>query len=146
MVTEATSEPIFVVGPSRGGTALMRSMLNNHADIFITGETHYFDDLRVKLAGLAQAPLGPAEARQCADYFRALAHRPYGHGGDAAAGWLAAEDLSAEAARCGAGADGYFEAFCRLSAAREGKPRWGEKTPRHVYRIPDILRAIPGRG
>ncbi len=105
MVTEATSNPIFVVGPSRGGTALMRSMLNNHADIFITGETHYFDDLRVKLAHAAEAPLDPAEARQCADYFRALAHRPYGHGGMPDQGWLAAEDLRAEAARCGDGAD-----------------------------------------
>ena len=142
-MTDATPTPIFVVGPSRGGTALMRSMLNNHADIFITGETHYFDDLRVKLAHAAEAPLEPAEARQCADYFRALAHRPYGHGGIPDQGWLAAEDLRTEAARCGAGADAWFEAFCRLGAAREGKPRWGEKTPRHVYRIPDILARYP---
>ena len=49
----------------------------------------------------------------------------------------------AEAARRGEGADAWFEAFCRLWAARAGKPRWGEKTPRHVYRIPDILARYP---
>jgi hypothetical protein len=142
-LTDATSSPLFVVGPSRGGTALMRSMLNNHADIHLAGETHYFDDLRGKLADVARTPLDPAQAKQCEDYFRALSHRPYGHGGEPDAGWLSAEDLRAEAARCGDGADAYFEAFCRLWAAREGKTRWGEKTPRHVYRIPDILARYP---
>jgi hypothetical protein len=142
VVTDAAA-PIFVVGPSRGGTALMRSMLNNHPEIELAGETHYFDDLRVKLAAVARAPLDAVQAQACEDYFRALSHRPYGHGGDPEAGWLAAADLSAEAARRGEGADAWFEAFCRLWAARAGKPRWGEKTPRHVYRIPDILGRYP---
>ena len=142
-MTDATPAPIFVVGPSRGGTALMRSMLNNHADIFITGETHYFDDLRVKLAHAAEAPLEPGRGPAMRGLLPGAAHRPYGHGGIPDQGWLAAEDLHAEAARCGEGADAWFEAFCRLGAAREGKPRWGEKTPRHVYRIPDILARYP---
>jgi hypothetical protein len=148
-VTDAVTEPatdagpIFVVGPSRGGTALMRSMLNNHPEIELAGETHYFDDLRVKLAAVARGPLDAAQAKACEDYFRALSHRPYGHGGDPEAGWLSAAELGAEAARRGVGADAWFEAFCRLWAARAGKPRWGEKTPRHVYRIPEILGRYP---
>lgn len=136
--------PLFVVGPSRAGTALMRSMLNNHPEVFITGETHYFDDLRVKLADVARAPMGPDQARRCEDYFRALTHRPYGHGGEPGRGWLTAEALRAEREICGEGADAYFEAFCRLNAARNGKRIWGEKTPRHVYRIPDILERFHG--
>jgi hypothetical protein len=142
-LTDSVTSPLFVVGPSRAGTALMRSMLNNHPEIYLTGETHYFDDLRVKLAEVVQAPLSPGQERQCEDYFRALAHRPYGHAGDPGQGWLTTEALRAERARCGEGADAYFEAYCRLNAARSGKARWGEKTPRHVYRIPDILGRYP---
>ena len=41
------ARPLFVVGPSRSGTSLMRALLNGHADIALAGETHYFDDLRV---------------------------------------------------------------------------------------------------
>ena len=135
--------PLFVVGPSRAGTALMRSMLNNHAALHITAETHYFDDLRVKLGPAAEAPLDPDQAQACEAYFRALSHRPYGHGGDPVQGWLTAEALQAEAARLGIGADAWFEAYCRLDAVRSGKPGWGEKTPRHVYRIPDMLARYP---
>jgi hypothetical protein len=39
--------------------------------------------------------------------------------------------------------DSYFEAFCRIRARENGKARWGEKTPRHVYRIPELLSAFP---
>lgn len=138
-LTDPISNPVFVVGPSRSGTALVRSMLNNHPDLFITGETHYFDDLRVKLADFVQTKLSPEQERQCEDYFCALSHRPYGHGGDPAKGWLTAEELRAERVSCGEGADAYFEAYCRLNSKREGKQGWGEKTPRHVYRIPNIL-------
>lgn len=142
-MTQADFPPLFVVGPSRAGTALMRSMLNNHPEIHVTGETHYFDDLRVKLGGAVDAPLTPERARLCEDYFRALSHRPYGHGGDPEQGWLDAEALRAERVRLGQGVDAYFEAYCRLDAARSGKRRWGEKTPRHVFRIPDILARYP---
>jgi Sulfotransferase family len=139
---EPVSSPLFVVGPSRGGTAMMRSMLNNHPAVYIAGETHYFDDLRVKLAAAAETRLTPEQQRQCEDYFRALSHRPYGHGGDPDRGWLAAEPLRAERARVGEGADAYFEAFCRLSGEGAGR-YWGEKTPRHVFRIPEIVARYP---
>ena len=141
-MADSVSSPLFVTGPSRGGTAMMRSMLNNHPAIHIAGETHYSDDLRVKLAAKAEAPLGPDEARQCEAYFRALSHRPYGHAGDPEQGWLGSEALKAEAARIGDGADAWFEAFCRLNGA-PGRRYWGEKTPRHIFRIPEILAGYP---
>jgi hypothetical protein len=141
-VSDSVPSPLFVVGPSRGGTAMMRSMLNNHPEVSLAGETHYFDDLRVRLAAVAEAPLGPEEERQCSDYFRALSHRPYGHAGDPAQGRLSAEALRAEATRRGKGADAWFEAFCRLDGGG-ARRYWGEKTPRHVFRIPEILARYP---
>ena len=142
-MTTTPAAPLFVVGPSRAGTALMRSMLNNHPEIHITAETHYFDDLRVRLAAAAEAPLTADQAQACEVYFRALSHRPYGHGGDPDRGWLTAAALRTEAARRGIGTDAWFEAYCRLDAANAGKPGWGEKTPRHIFRIPDMLTRYP---
>ena len=78
----------FVVRASRGGTAMMRSMLNNHPAIHIAGETHYFDDLRVRLAAKARGAARPGRgAASARTYFRALSHRPYGHAGDPEQGW-----------------------------------------------------------
>jgi hypothetical protein len=135
--------PIFVVGPSRSGTALLRAILNGHPDVELAGETHYFDDLRARMRGREQTPLSDDDRARCEDYFLALSHRPYGHGGRPHDARLSRAELRKAADEVGAGADAYFEAFCRLHARRGGASQWGEKTPRHVFRIDDILTRYP---
>lgn len=135
--------PVFIVGASRSGTALLQSILSNHPSLHISGETHYFDDLRVTMAGREQDPLSAQDARRCEDYFLALAHRPYGHGGDPKRSRIDRTRLRAVANRVGLGADAYFEGFCRLNAETAGKVHWGEKTPRHVFRIAEIIQRYP---
>lgn len=136
--------PIVVVGPSRSGTAMTRALLNRHPDIGLAGETHYFDDLRLRFHGRASTRLTADRERcVCEDYFLALSHRPYGHAGDPERGWMTRSALRAEAESRGGGPDAHFEAFCRLEAARVGAGRWGEKTPRHVFRIPQIVGRYP---
>jgi hypothetical protein len=135
-----TASPIFIVGPSRSGTSMMRDIVARHDDVWIGGETHYFDDLRVRMHGHERAPLSPVQQKTCEDYFLALADRPYGRGGDPErAVKLTRDELRAAAARIGPGADAYFVAYSEVMAGKQGKPRWGEKTPRHVFRIDDIL-------
>jgi hypothetical protein len=140
--------PVFVVGASRSGTALLRSALNRHPHVFLTGETHYFDDLRTRLAGRGQPPLSAEEHTTCQDYFLALGHRPYGHAGDPERSGLDRARLTALAEEFGSGGDAYFEAYCLL--ARDLEPGasptpsiWGEKTPRHVFRLPEIMSRYP---
>ncbi len=82
------SSPIFIVGPSRSGTTLMRSMLNNHSEIHLAGETHYFDDLRTHFAGARGLYLDDRARTLCEDYFLALGDQPYGHAGSPDRGWL----------------------------------------------------------
>lgn len=144
MTTEMTTSPLFVVGPSRSGTALTRALYNRHPEVALAGETHYFDDLRLGFAGRTGERLtDPAEQRACEDYFLALSHRPYGHAGEPEKGTMARDDLRKEADALGGSPDAYFEAYCRLYARDEGASRWGEKTPRHVFRIPQILELYP---
>ena len=37
--------PIFIVGTPRSGTTLLAKVLGNHSNIFMPGETHFFDDI-----------------------------------------------------------------------------------------------------
>jgi hypothetical protein len=135
--------PIFVVGASRSGTNLVRALLNAHSRVWVSAETHYFDDLRTRLPGKGRAPLNEGERARCERYFLALAHRAYGRSGDPARAKIDAVDLHELAVGLGGTGDAYFEAFCRLRARLHGKPEWAEKTPRHAYRIPELLEAFP---
>ena len=136
--------PIFVVGASRSGTNLLRALLNRHSQIWMSGETHYFDDLRPRLEGGGRAPLDAKERELVERYFLAISHRAFGQKGDPAASRIDREELRALAGELGAGSgDAYFEALCRLRARDHGKPHWAEKTPRHVYRIDGLLEAFP---
>jgi len=135
--------PIFIVGPSRSGTAMCRTILSRHPLILVAGETHYFDDLRVRLGGFERSPLADADRRRAEDYFLALDHRPYGHEGDPEQSSMARPDLATLAQERGGGVDAYFEAYCTLTASREGKTIWGDKTPRHVFRIAEMVEAYP---
>lgn len=124
---------------------MLSTMLSRHPMIHLRGETHYFDDLRPRVGSKPLAAMTPNERAMVVDYFRSLSHRPYGKRGDPDRGWLTREALLAEAAAYGEGADAAFMAFCLLCAGRFGKHPtiWGEKTPRNVFRIDDIVAAFP---
>jgi hypothetical protein len=135
--------PVFVTGVSRSGTTLVRQILNASDDLWVAPETHYFDDLRPRLHSGGSRRLDPADVARCERYFFALSHRPYGQTGAPAEATVDREELRAEAAALGWTGDAWFEAFCRVRAHRNGRARWGEKTPRHVFRIDDILAFRP---
>ncbi|MFI4883182.1 MAG: sulfotransferase family protein [Phycisphaerales bacterium JB064] len=139
--------PIFICGPSRSGTAMVRAALNLHPLVHLSGETHYFDDLRVALGTGGDGPLTPEQVEQCEEYLLALGHRPYSHGGDPDKGRVSREDFRARVAELAGGkaptADQCLRAYCELEARHHGKTIWGEKTPRHIFRIDDILSAFP---
>ncbi|MBL8555033.1 MAG: sulfotransferase [Phenylobacterium sp.] len=127
------SRPIFIVGPSRSGTELLRSVLNRHPEIWIAHETHYFDDLRPRLRRPAE-PASSEDAVRIARYFEALRRRAYG---------LGAPDDAPVASVAETDPDTAFADYCREQANARGRRRWGEKTPRHVFRIDEILSAFP---
>ena len=137
--SEPEKGPLFLVGASRSGTQMMQSILNQHTAVGLANETHYFDDLRDRIAGQSDQPLTEKERAICIDYFRALAHRPYGMKGDPEKSDISRDEMMARARELQNGADAYFQAFCQICAERKGKRIWGEKTPRHIYRIDDML-------
>src|SRR5437588_2113078 len=138
-----SSEPVFVTGPSRSGTTLVQAILNESDELWVVRETHYFDDLRPKLDGNGAALLSEANASRCERYFLALAHRPYGQGGIPDRANVDRDELRTQARELGWTGDAFFEAYCRIRTEEHDRLRWGEKTPRHVFRIDEILAFRP---
>jgi hypothetical protein len=136
--------PLFIVGASRSGTTMLRSILNRAPEIQLAGETHFFDDLRPRFADKTLSDLTEAERASCADYFRAQSIRPYGVRANPDESPLSRDDLLGPAAGMDNSVDSVFETYCRWHLSQgEGASIWGEKTPRHIFRIDDILAAFP---
>ena len=107
--------PIFIVGAPRSGTTLLRSVLDAHPNICCPPwETGVFDRLSQFVSGDFEKPRGP-EANFCPLSREEILK------------WIhtATNDL------------------IRLMVSQSGKPRWGEKTPSHVFHLDLIDEVFP---
>jgi Sulfotransferase family len=119
----------FVVGATRSGTTLLRLMLDAHPEMAIPSETHFIPDL-IKAYRLESA----TPERMCEVV---TAHRRWGDfhldPEELLERFRAIDPINpGDAAR----------AFFQLYAEREGKTRWGDKTPgyvREMHRIESVL-------
>jgi hypothetical protein len=120
----------FVVGVNRSGTTLLRLMLDSHPQLTIPPETHFVPEL-IRLAR--------RENMTRKRLLRVATNHPrWGDFG------LAADELLARfQAVKPLTPDGAIRAFYDLYAEREGKSRWGDKTPRYMRAMPRIERALP---
>jgi hypothetical protein len=126
--------PVFVVGAMRSGTTLLRLMLNEHSQLAIPAESHF-------LLALFR-DFGPERELTGADLVRALAlvtdspewQRDYRH----------TETELHEAVGPGPiSMAELIDRVFRLEIAETGKPRWGDKTPQNLFRVPDLLACFP---
>ncbi len=120
----------FVVGVNRSGTTLLRLMLDAHPDLTIPPETHFVPEM-IRLArrkNTTRKRLARA----------ATEHPRWGDFG------LDADELLArlQATKPLTPADA-VRTFYDLYAEKEGKPRWGDKTPRYMRAMPRIERTLP---
>lgn len=119
----------FIVGVPRSGTTLLRLMLDAHRDLAIPPETWFLrrvPEASRRLGARRQlhrlvtgSPTWPDMHLDPGEYRRALrAIRP----------WSLADGV---------------RAFYRLYAARQGKPRAGDKTPGYLRHLDRIERLLP---
>jgi Sulfotransferase family len=129
--TDVPDFPVpFVVGVPRSGTTLMRLMLDAHPDMAIPSETHFITDVARAFR----------DRRINADQLIELlvAHNRWGdfH--------LDADELRARFERIEPlNAADAVRAFYRQYAEKQGKPRWGDKTPGYVKKLRVIGRLFP---
>jgi hypothetical protein len=107
------TKPIFVVGAAGSGTTLLRLILDSHPNISIGPETAI-----MRLV---------------------LAHRwvPYHQHGNR---WWKRLGLSEK--EVDIGLRDLYGGFFEHAARRQGKKRWGEKTPFHVWHMAEIARVF----
>ena len=120
----------FIVGVGRSGTTLMRLMLDAHPDLAIPPETHFVPEL-IELFE-ADEDAGPDEVVEIIASGR--------HWGD----FDLDRDTLTDRVRAAGPLDAAaaIRAFFELYAEREGKPRWGDKTPiyvKHMREIEDVI-------
>lgn len=124
--------PIFIVGCGRSGTTILRLILNRHSSIAIPEETWYFPQLFRDLPDLLARP----------DWRKSVAARILelnkNHFPDLSIDALAAVLRATERNDL----PNIISAVNREFMLREGKVRWGDKTPgyvRHLQLIKDLF-------
>jgi len=120
----------FVVGMNRSGTTLLRMMLDAHPQLAVPPETHFIPDL-IEF----EKREGPAVETFVEVITSQREWGDFGFDEEALRQRLLGLDTldSASAIR----------AFFELYAELQGKPRYGDKTPRYVSRMRAIQRVLP---
>ena len=119
----------FVVGLTRSGTTLLRMMLDAHRELAIPPETHFVPDVikAVRSEVGAESVLAAFTGNRTWDDFG-----------------IGAADLRERIGRVGDDdAAAVVRAFFDTYAERQGKPRWGDKTPAYMLSIQRIGRTLP---
>lgn len=126
---EPTPAP-FIVGVGRSGTTLLRLMLDAHPELAIPPETHFAPDVIAASRSRGNPPARVLEMMTAEDRW-----------GDFG---LDSDDLLArlkDVRRLDGGTA--LRAFYGLYAEKQGKPRWGDKTPIYVTKMRRIAGALP---
>ncbi len=113
-MTSEAAGPVFVIGSMRSGSTMLRLMLDSHPKIAIPSETGF---------------MGSAAA------MHRIPDWKFGEGWYERLGWSAAEVDE----RLRELYDGMFRRY----ASRQGKPRWGEKTPFHTAHMTRMANIFP---
>ena len=126
----ARSPAPFVVGVGRSGTTLLRLMLDAHPDLAMPPETGFIPDLI--------AAARPDDATPERLLAAVTSHRKWGdfpmEPEELLARWQGLERVRPR---------GAVRAFYELYAEKQGKPRWGDKTPGYTMEMRQISRVLP---
>ncbi|MCA9498456.1 MAG: sulfotransferase [Saprospiraceae bacterium] len=126
--------PFFIVGSGRSGTTLLRMILSRHSRIAIPPETWFYLEL-VKFLPL-QRPLKRSEISQALDVMTSHYRWPDMK--------MAKETLRERAGQLRSpGLRDLVEIVYQEHLHREGKERWGDKTPPYVRIVPELRILYP---
>lgn len=125
---EDADSPIFVVGCPRSGTSLLRNLLRSHPRLTLPDESHFIPGVYRRYGD----PADEVEARQFASLV--LGNM-----------WVKRWELSLspdDFADCRS-FRGIVSRLFGAWAQKEGKPRWGDKTPHYLGTMPVLLELFP---
>ena len=132
--TERENTPFFIISCGRSGSTLLSRMLNQHPRIAVSGESHLFNIFYPWLAYYGNLSDRQNQERLVTDILSTFHIR----------NWTPPLNKEQVLARIvSPNFTGVVEAVMKAWADSQGKPRWGEKTPQHVYFWREILECFP---
>ena len=120
----------FVVGMNRSGTTLLRMMLDAHSDLTIPPETHFVPDM-IKAAKADDATPESVLAAM-------KEHREWGDF-EISDEEMLGRFRSLRKLKAGPAVRSFYDIY----SERQGKPRWGDKTPIYVKNMRRIESVLP---
>ena len=126
----------FVVGTSRSGTTLLQAMLSSHSEITLPPETHFFHEA-ANLKKHFPPPLDDDDRKKLVGYWQGNRTRMR----DLSLSTIHIQD-AAEKFKPNSIAD-FFLLNLALYANIRGKTKIGEKTPRHIRHVEEMLEFFP---
>jgi len=135
--------PIFIVGTPRSGTTLTAKILGRHPELFMPGETHYFDDIyacRNELGIVGDV----ASIERIVERLSTLYERYYElPDQERISSLFSTINANSEIlAQCNNYGD-ILAWFMRIQMEKEGKSRWGNNAPRDIFNYKDIIKFYP---
>ncbi|MFB6347649.1 MAG: sulfotransferase [bacterium] len=130
--------PIFIVGAPRSGTTLLSKILNEHSDIHITIETHFFEEVLPQLNPRATKPTEVAETLINVH----KSHLSSSQKGPELEG-IFQDELVHRLNRAEQTPSAILNTYLKYHAEIRGKTRIGEKTPRHAFHLGQIRTMYP---
>lgn len=129
------NSPFFVVGSDRSGTTMFRLMLNEHSRLHIPRESWFLMDLMDNLP--LQGELSGADRDRA---FTLIS--THGRWKD----WPSSDEDLARVFRSleGATLAELIDSVFRGCGNLEGKPRWGDKTPKYIDEVRRLCVVFPG--
>ena len=121
------SPPLFVLGVSRSGTTLLRVILDRSPGIAIPDESFF-------IPLLARRHHGSVDADEFLDDLSRI---------PTLAAWGLAPDDVSPRLRAGMRTGAAIAAIFETVAEKEGKPRWGDKTPMYMRHLSLLERLFP---
>ncbi|MGH8195802.1 MAG: sulfotransferase family protein [Woeseiaceae bacterium] len=129
--------PIFFVGTPRSGTSLLSRIVGSHPEIAVPFESHFFNGFVPWLRYYGDLAVRRNRNRLLRDLLQSVRLRE----------WI--PRVNAQNARTNIEASGRFdfpgiiagimESWCNA----QGKRRWGEKTPHHIFFADQIIEGFP---
>jgi hypothetical protein len=133
--SDTATPPFFVVGSARSGTTMLKSMLDRNDAVAIPPESHFIPAMwkrRTRYAPDGRLTRPDLFLRDLRSFW---AWRYWD---------LPIEQVAEEIERSGATTvSGAIEGAFRAYARRDGKSRWGDKTPRYVENIRLLNEVFP---
>ena len=138
MSKEEKLKPVFVVGSSRSGTSLLAAMLNAHSELACGPESQILNKITAdELQDIFLDPNWPKQAVEKLSSITLAEQRVIDVFG------VSPDQLENALSDKSKKISSLFEALCGTFAAKQGKSRWVEKTPRHLLHLPVLRKEFP---